>query len=418
MLGGERKTRGAFCQRQSTHRKLCRQSATGAFGVYNFSHLPVGTYAVRQVPPAGWSTSAPLAPLVGTHSVTLAADQFVGGRDFGAYKAPVITTYTNNTSLAIRDLKTVTSSIVVSGGTSFIYDVDVRVNISHTNDWDLRVYLIAPDGGRYLLANKNGGSGDNYTNTIFDDEAGASITTGTAPFSGRYRPHWELRTLDGKNANGTWTLEVSDDTRKNIGTLLNWSLTVKGASTGSGLQAAQATDEPALAGDVAATLTPEQLQPILAEAVARWSAAGVDTSNLANVTVQIVDLADGYLGMADGNTITLDDNAAGWGWFIDTTPKNDREFVRLGNQGEQNRMDLLTVVMHELGHLLGHDHDQEGVMTKALATGVRRTDMEHDHMALVDQVFSQPVDHHADGWLGAVLDEQLDSRRLWFKRRR
>ncbi len=283
------------------------------------------------------------------------------------------TTYTKNTSLSIRDLKTVTSTIVVSGGTSFIYDVDVRVNISHTNDADLAVYLIAPGGIRVLLTSWNGGSGDHYTNTIFDDEATGAITAGAAPFTGRYRPQWMLNVLDGKNANGTWTLEVSDATRKNIGTLLNWSLIVTGASTGSGLQAAQAADKPALAGDVVATLTTEQLQPILAEAAARWSAAGVDTSNLVNVTVQIVDLADGYLGMADGNTIYLDDNAAGWGWFVDATPQNDLEFLRRGNQGESaaEDMDLLTVVMHELGHLLGQHHDAGGVMTETLAAGVR-----------------------------------------------
>ena len=48
-------------------------------------------------------------------------------------------TYSNNTALKILDLKTVTSTLVVTGGTSFIYDVDVRINISHTNDADLQV---------------------------------------------------------------------------------------------------------------------------------------------------------------------------------------------------------------------------------------------------------------------------------------
>ena len=51
-------------------------------------------------------------------------------------------------------------------------------------------------------------------------------------------------------------------------------------------------------------------------------------------------------------------------------------------------------------------------------TGVRRTDTEHDNLALVDQVFGQTVDHHTEGLLDTLLDDRLNSRRLWLKRRR
>ena len=50
-------------------------------------------------------------------------------------------------------------------------------------------------------------------------------------------------------------------------------------------------------------------------------------------------------------------------------------------------MDLLTVVMHELGHVLGYDHDDDGVMAETLAAGVRRTDVDHGHVASVDNIF-------------------------------
>ena len=52
---------------------------------------------------------------------------------------------------------------------------------------------------------------------------------------------------------------------------------------------------------------------------------------------------------------------AGHGWFIDPTPALDEEFEPVGSGGElravdsalAERMDLLTVVSHELGHVLG-----------------------------------------------------------------
>src|SRR5262249_2347237 len=96
-----------------------------------------------------------------------------------------------------------------------------------------------------------------------------------------------------------------------------------------------------------------------------------DTSALRAIHIRVADLGGTVLGLAAGNSILLDGNAAGWGWFVDPTPRDDREFTTPGNQGGRNRMDLLTVVMHEMGHLLGHGHAEGGVMAETLAAGVR-----------------------------------------------
>jgi subtilisin-like proprotein convertase family protein len=121
---------------------------------------------------------------------------------------------------------TVTSDNVVSGLAGDILDVNVTLNINHSNDGDLVITLIAPGGGEYLLASHVGGSGDNFTSTTFDDSAATSISQGTAPFSGSYRPAEPLAGLFGANPNGTWRLRIEDTSFFNGGSLNSWSLEI------------------------------------------------------------------------------------------------------------------------------------------------------------------------------------------------
>ena len=112
-------------------------------------------------------------------------------------------------------------TISVSGA---IASLRVKLNISHSFDADLDVYLIAPDGTRVELFTDVGGSGDGFTNTILDDAAGTAISQGTAPFTGSYRPEGKLSDFSGKSLRGTWKLEVTDDSAWDSGTLNSWSL--------------------------------------------------------------------------------------------------------------------------------------------------------------------------------------------------
>jgi uncharacterized repeat protein (TIGR01451 family) len=128
-----------------------------------------------------------------------------------------------DTPIAIADNTTFTSEIVV-GETETVLDVDVRLNVTHTYDGDLDIFLIGPEGTRVELTTDNGGSGNDFVETIFDDEAATAVTSGSAPFTGRYRPEGSLATLDGIPASGTWTLEVTDDAGGDQGELVDWTL--------------------------------------------------------------------------------------------------------------------------------------------------------------------------------------------------
>jgi hypothetical protein len=84
------------------------------------------------------------------------------------------------------------------------------------------------------------------------------------------------------------------------------------------------------------------------------------------VTLNIADLPGGAVGQTTetGNTatITLDDNAAGNGWFIDNTNADNSEFLPTSNPNEwvakagsdaAVKMDMLSVLLHEYGHVPG-----------------------------------------------------------------
>ncbi len=88
----------------------------------------------------------------------------------------------------------------------------VEIDITHSWDSDLEIELESPSGTILTLSDGNGGSGDNYTGTVFMDGA-PNITTGSAPFTGTFEPEGGTfaATFDGEDVNGDWILRATDD---------------------------------------------------------------------------------------------------------------------------------------------------------------------------------------------------------------
>lgn len=144
---------------------------------------------------------------------------------------------------------------------------------------------------------------------------------------------------------------------------------------------------PAADGD-ALSLTGSDLDPIIAAALQLFENAGLSDTQLQTLAATqfvITNLQGNFLGLADSGTIFLDATAAGYGWFVDATPDQNEEFAgKLGsltaiaNGPASGKMDLLSTVLHEMGHVIGLDdvHGSENdVMGDALQLGQRRVDI-------------------------------------------
>ena len=247
---------------------------TDANGNYSFSGLVDGEYTVAEQAQTHWVQTLPGA---GTHAVTLTGDTHTG-LDFGnqrqtvhlggikyrdqnanqtrdASESPLSgwTIYLDQNDNGefdpssptvqppfdsvdvpkdIADVGTTTSTLDVAGMPADLVDVDVTVSLTHTFDSDLTIELISPTGTRVELSSNNGGDGDDYSNTRFDDEASTSIVNGVGPFTGSFRPEVPLSTFDLENPNGAWTLELRDNAFQDTGVLLSWTLAVTTSSEG------------------------------------------------------------------------------------------------------------------------------------------------------------------------------------------
>jgi subtilisin-like proprotein convertase family protein len=124
-----------------------------------------------------------------------------------------------------------TSSFVVSGLGTYLWDINLNTAITHTACADLDITLTSPSGTVIVITTDNGGTNDNVFNgTLWDDNvnvasapdrAYTNLVTAT-PLS----PEGRLQNFRGEDPNGTWLLKIVDDAATNTGTLVSASLDI------------------------------------------------------------------------------------------------------------------------------------------------------------------------------------------------
>jgi len=179
-------------------------------------------------------------------------------------------------------------------------------------------------------------------------------------------------------------------------------------------------------------VTQSELDSIATFAISQWSEAlgGGDArlAALADARFDVAQLSGDALGLTVGSTVLVDADAAGWGWFVDVSPASSSEFrVRLDRniftaapvREGYGHMDLVTVVEHEIGHLLGFEHADAGaipVMREELDPGVRYLLDSVAPLEAAPAVSAPRFDTYAgDGGIGAAprVDWQASAADSW-----
>lgn len=107
-----------------------------------------------------------------------------------------------------------------------IRNVTVGIDtILHNNVDDLVLTLVHNDI-RDTLVYEVGSNGQDFLHTVLDDSAEISISSGTPPYTGIFRPYRPLSQFAGIDPEGEWILEIFDRETGNTGRLDAWSLNI------------------------------------------------------------------------------------------------------------------------------------------------------------------------------------------------
>jgi hypothetical protein len=181
--------------------------------------------------------------------------------------------------------------------------------------------------------------------TVFDDRSTSSIVNARPPFTGRFRPHQPLSELDGTSANGAWTLEIEDELSQDGGSLLGWTLAFTAQGEASNFE---------IEVDFLGGLSVSQ-QQVFSNAAIRWSE--IITGEAGGNGLKVVIDAEGIpidRGGVPGIGNILG-QAAPDRFHPSGLPSHGfMQFDTFDIDSMENNGSLLNVIIHEVGHVLGH----------------------------------------------------------------
>ncbi len=246
------------------------------------------------------------------------------------------------------------------------------------------------DGWYALGIDTTGGHGPVFWEPffrLFGSATGDSTVSGPYTMSGTdasvvYNAEGQTGPLLNGDVDGSGAVNSKD---------LTYTAGAKGDTVGSGLQgsypAFQLFAGSSAAAPVNATVvTQSEVQALLPAAIDAWQVAGLDGADvrkLESVPIDVANLGTTILGLEANGVITINQTAAGYNWYVNAAIGSSQAFGPVGPDGESllgpgspaaNDVDLVTVLEHELGHVLGlPDNDQAGdLMDITLGLGVRR----------------------------------------------
>jgi hypothetical protein len=341
------------------------------------------------------------------------------------------TNITNNPGFGIALVEEGNGSIVANIENNTIQGTDGAINTVADFDYGIKAGARAGSGsaqltlkgntiqsaksaGVWLFAGNNTGGETNTTCVNFSTAVKNSIHANPATrFDDYFLEQYTNTTFNiqglsgsGTNAANVNSYVASTDAvagrvvSSSLGTVVNYTnatcTTAPLMLAGGGIEAALPPCVDGAATTAAApnvltpnSLTQQQLDSIVAEAIERWSATGLTATQVETLHALIFELADlegAYLGEAGNNQIQIDRQASGKGWFVDATPREDSEFASVTSTTRRytdplsapaGHVDLLTTIEHEMGHKLGlpdtyAERDRDNLMYGYLTVGERR----------------------------------------------